>query len=167
MTSPAPLALHEETVRAEWIDYNGHMNVAYYVLAFDHATDRLFEHLGLGQNYLRECHCSVFVVESHVLYEHEVSEGEPLRFETYVLGNDTKRLHFFHTMYHRTEGHLVATNELLALHVSMDTRRALPFPEEQLTRVSSLVEGHAQLPTPPQVGRVIGLRNRRPGRPTD
>ena len=168
MTDDAmPLALHEESVKPEWIDYNGHMNVAYYVLAFDHATDRLLEYLGVGEPYLREHSASVFVVESHVTYENELVVDDPLRFETYLLGHDDKRLHFFHMMYHASEGFVAATNELLAVHMDMRTRRAVPFATESKSAQLRLWERHNALPLPPQVGRVIGLRNKRPGRPTD
>ena len=161
-----PLRLHEEIVRPEWVDYNGHMNVAYYVLAFDHATDRLLDYLGLGQDYLKEKACSVFVVESHVTYESELVAGDPLRFETYLLGHDEKRVHFFHMMYHAGEGFVAASNELLALHMAMGTRRAIAFPLEAKEKQAELWRLHSNVPTPPQVGRVIGLRKRRPGRPT-
>lgn len=161
-----PLRLHEEIVQSEWVDYNGHMNVAYYVLAFDHATDRLLDYLGLGQDYLKMQHCSVFVVESHVTYESELVADDPLRFETFLLGHDDKRLHFFHMMYHAGEGFVAATNELLALHMDMRTRHAIAFSPKAKEKQTTLWQLHSSLPTPPQVGRVIGLRNRRPGRPT-
>jgi len=167
MTPDGPLSLYQASVRPDWIDYNGHMNVAYYVLAFDHATDRLLDHLGLGQSYLQAESCSVFVVEAHVCYEQEVREGDRLRFETYVLGHDDKRLHFFHTMYHASEGYVAASNELLALHVDMTSRHAVPFPRGPVARMRALSALHGALPVPTQVGRVIGLRNRRPGRPAD
>ena len=64
MTSP--LDIHQENVRSEWIDYNGHMNVAYYVLAFDLATDGLLDYLDIGESYIRETNNSYFILENHV-----------------------------------------------------------------------------------------------------
>ena len=157
MAPASPLALHRETVRPEWIDYNGHMNLAYYLLAFDHATDRLYDHLQVGEAYLAAANCSVFICEAHVTYDREVHDGDPLRFTTQLLGYDAKRLHFIHAMYHADEGFLAATNELLALHVDLTRRRAAPFPEPVGRRLAALHAAHRRLPTPVQVGRVMGL----------
>jgi acyl-CoA thioester hydrolase len=154
------LALHEESVRPEWIDYNGHMNVAYYLLAFDHASDKLLDHLGIGQAYSVEAKASIFVVEAHVTYDQEVTAGDPLRFTTQLLGFDDKRLHYFHAMYHADEGFLAATNELLGLHVDMTGRSVTPFPATVKRRLADLWVIHRRLPVPPQVGCVIGLRAR-------
>ena len=91
----APLVLHRESVRPEWIDYNGHMNVAFYVMAFDHATDVLFDVLGIGAEYCRRENCSVFAVEQHIAYKRELKQGENLIVSSQLLGFDDKRLHFF------------------------------------------------------------------------
>jgi acyl-CoA thioester hydrolase len=154
----APLALHSEVVRPEWIDYNGHMNVAYYVLAFDHATDALLDYLDLGVAYRRRTNKSVFVLETHVTYDREVHAGDPLRFTTQILGYDAKRLHVFHHMYHATAGFLAATTELIALHVDLAERRSAPMPDAALAKIEALVRAHAALPKPPQAGRVIGIK---------
>ena len=157
MAPASPLALHRETVRPEWIDYNGHMNLAYYLLAFDHATDKLYDHLGVGEAYLAAANCSVFTLEAHVTYDREVHDGDPLRFTTQLLGYVAKRLHFFHVMYHADEGFLAATNELVALHVDLTERRVAAFPEPVGRRLAKLHAAHRRLATPPQVGRVMGL----------
>lgn len=86
------LELHTESVRTEWIDYNGHMNVAYYVLAFDHATDAFLDYLGMDEHYRDERRCSVFTAEAHVTYDREVRLGDPLRFTTQLLDWDAKRV---------------------------------------------------------------------------
>ena len=78
--TPAPLELHREAVLPEWTDYNGHMNVAFYLLAFDHATDAFFDHLDLGHAYRKRTDCSLFTLEAHVSYAKELNEGDPLRF---------------------------------------------------------------------------------------
>ncbi len=158
-----PLEMHAEAVHPEWIDYNGHMNVAYYLLAFDHASDRLFDYLGIGQSYMTHQNCSIFTAEAHVTYDQEVRQGDPMRFTTQLLGCDRKRLHYFHKMYHATAGYLAATNELMVLHVDMETRRTAPFPEATRQLLDKLVAAHGQLPVPSQVGRVMGMKSRRPG----
>lgn len=152
---PAPLADHRETVRPDWIDYNGHMNVAYYVLVFDHATDVLFGALGLGSDYLERTNCSVFVVESHIRYLREVTEGDPLRTETRLLGFDDKRLHFHHTMRQAEDDFVAATTELMALHVDLTERRALPFPPPVMATLRRAWASHGALPPPDDAGRAI------------
>ncbi|SRR5579883_717633 len=157
---PAPLDLHRETVRPEWIDYNGHMNVAYYVLAFDHATDVWFEHLELGEAYRKRTGCSLFALELHVLYSAELKQGDKLRITTQLLGFDDKRLHFFHRMYHAETGMPSACLEIMGLNVEMAARKAKPFPKEALPRIEAVAAAHAALPRPPEAGRVIGLKGK-------
>jgi acyl-CoA thioester hydrolase len=160
MTTPATLRLHVETVRPEWIDYNGHMNVAYYVLAFDHATDMLFDHLAVGESYRRTSGCSFFAVRQRIDYLREVSSGDRLTFETQFLGFDDKRMHFHHRMFHAEQGFLAATTELLALHVDLAARRAAPIAPDARARIEVLARLHAMLPEPPGVGEGIGLPGR-------
>lgn len=162
MTIPAPLTLYEGPVLPEWIDINGHMNVAYYVLAFDWATDKLFDFVGVGGDYLETRGQSMFALETHVTYQRELHRGDPLRVTTQILGADAKRLHFFHLMYHGTEGFLAATSEWLAMHIDMAARRAAPFPDDIAARLADIAGAHASLPRPPEVGRVIGLKPRKP-----
>ena len=155
MITAAPLELHREQVQPGWIDYNGHMNVAYYVLAFDHATDEFFDFVGLDRDYRERSGNSTFAVEAHVTYQREVHEGDPLRFATQLLGYDEKRLHFFHHMYHADAGFLAATAEWLGLHVDMARRRVTPMPDEILARLAEVLEVHETLAVPPEAGRTI------------
>ena len=153
----APLVLHRETVDPAWIDYNGHMNLAYYVLAFDHATDAFFDYIGLGEAYLKDNNCSTFTLEAHVTYDRELMAGDPMRFETQLLDHDAKRLHYMHMMYHGEEGYLASTNELISLHVDMTQRRSAPMPQSVIERLDQVAAAHSALPRPPQAGRVISL----------
>jgi acyl-CoA thioester hydrolase len=157
MNDDALLRLHEEAVRPEWIDFNGHMNLAFYVLAFDHATDRLLHHVNLGEAYMRRTGSSVFVLEAHVVYKREMKLGDRMRFTTQLLGYDDKRLHYIHHMYHADEGFLAAANEIMAVHVDMAARRASPIPPEAARALARLRAAQAHLPIPPEAGRAIGL----------
>ena len=154
---PTPLVHAGERVRSEWVDYNGHMNVAYYVLVFDHASDGLLDHLHIGEAYRHADDAAMFVVEAHVTYDREVHEGAPLCITTQVLDYDPKRLHVFHRMYHADDGSLVATNELMFLHVDLKARRSTPLPADALARVETLARAHAGLERPPRAGHAIGL----------
>ena len=151
-----PLTMHREHVVAAYIDYNGHMNVAFYVLIFDHATDALLEHIGHDAAYREATNGSVFVVESHVTYQSEVHEGDEVSVTTQVLDGDAKRLRLFHRMW-SPAGDLAATNEVMILHVDLATRRTAPWPDDQRKRIVDLVERHKPLGLPPEAGRAITM----------
>jgi acyl-CoA thioester hydrolase len=144
-------------VRREWIDSNGHMNLAYYVVVFDLGTDRLYDALGIGNAYREATGYSCFTAETHTLYEREVTVGEKLRIATTLVGADSKRLRYFHEMFHATEGHRVAAQELLALHIDMRVRRVAPFPPDRLAAVNDALRVQGDRPLPPGIGRRIAL----------
>ena len=158
MSIDAPLSLHRDTVRPDWIDFNGLMNVAYYVLAFDGATDKFFDWLGLDAAYRTATNCSTFALEQHILYLREVKEGDPLRFTTQLIDHDAKRIHYFHCMYHEREGYLAATTEIVSKHIDLGLRRSAPLVPPHDARLVELAAAHVRLPRPEQLGRVIGIR---------
>ena len=144
-------------VRPEWIDNNGHMNMGYYVVVFDLATDEWMQVIGLDAAHRRAQEVTTFCLEAHVTYHREVREGDPLRFTTRLLAHDAKRIHYIHEMFHGDAGYLAATNELMSLHVSQRTRRGANMASEILDRLGRIQRAHDPLPRPPQVGRVMGL----------
>jgi acyl-CoA thioester hydrolase len=156
----APLDRHRATVLPEWIDWNGHMNVGFYVVAFDKATDTLCMQLGVGWEYTRDRIGMTFVLEAHVTYDREVREGDPLRITTQILDFDSKRVHYFHTMHHGSEGWVSATNELILMNIDYQSRRSAPWPAETLRRLERMAAAHARLPKPEKAGRVIAIRRR-------
>ena len=158
-TQDAALApIHSEAVRPEWIDYNGHMNVGFYVLAFDHATDAWLDSLDLGSQYRKTANASTFVVEAHVTYQNEVGQGAGIGFTCQLLGYDAKRLHLFLRMLKSDDGSLVATSELMLLHVDMKTRRTAPIPDATQSRLGALEREQAALPRPKEAGRVMAIK---------
>ena len=142
-------------VLPEWIDANGHMNLAYYVVLFDQATDLLYDELGVGQAYRNATGNSTFTAETHTLYQREVRVGERVRVVPYLLGADARRLHYFHEMFHADDGHRVATQELMALHIDLSVRRVAPFPADVLVRIQQAVRARGDRPPPDGVGRRI------------
>lgn len=158
-----PWHIHSEPVRPEWIDYNGHMNVAFYVLVFDHGTDAVLDRLGLGADYRAATGCSVFVAEAHVTYEQEVSAGDTLSVVSRILDFDGKRLILYHEMMCPRFDGLIASNEVLCLNVDLSTRRTAPLAAGELARVQSAAEAHARLLRPSRAGRAISLKTRRAG----
>ena len=142
MTFPAPYREFSSRVRPEWIDYNGHMNVAYYVAAFDEATDAFYEALGIGLSYKNASDCSTFTLEGHITYDQEVMEGDELKFTTYLLDCDAKRIHYIHEMYHAEKGYLAATNELIGIHIDMNERRSKAMPDDMQARLQAVLDLH-------------------------
>ncbi|MDH3228559.1 MAG: thioesterase family protein [Alphaproteobacteria bacterium] len=162
MTIDAPLCLHRATVKPEWLDYNGHMNEAYYVLVFSHATDAFMDFAGQDAAYRARTNTSIYTLETHVMYLQEVSGGEAVRVETQLLGHDEKRYRLFHCMYHADGGDLLATGEHMLVHVDMGGPKSAPFPPELMARLAAIRAAHAGLPLPDQAGRSIALPGERP-----
>ena len=156
----APLDRYRDVVRSEWIDHNAHMNVGYYLVVFDYATDAFFDWVGLNAAHRAAHAITTFCLEAHVTYHREVRAGDPLRFTTLLLAHDDKRIQYFHAMYHGGEGWLAATNELMSLHVALDTRRGAAMAPDVRARLAAIQAVHAALVRPPQVGRTIGLAMR-------
>ena len=154
----APLARHREKVRKEWIDYNGHMNVAYYLVIFDHATDVLLDLVGLGERYSEGSNAGTFAMEAHVTYQRELLLDSPVVVETQLLDFDHKRIHYFHRMLHEQEGYCAATLEQLSIHVDHGTRRSAPLPDAALRTLEELRTAHAALEAPAEMGSRIGIR---------
>ena len=150
-----PIVEYEDVVRQEWIDSNGHMNLAYYVVVFDLATDQLYATLGIGDAYREATGNSCFTAETHTVYEREVHHQDRLRVHTWLLGSDAKRLHYCHELFHVDSGERSAVQELLALHIDMRVRRVAPFPAEQRLTLEHAVAKHAPAAPPNGVGRRI------------
>jgi acyl-CoA thioester hydrolase len=157
-----PLLTAQGRVLDEWLDHNGHMNVAYYLLVFDRATDHFHALLGKNADYIRRTRCSTFALEMHLTYERELLPDAPYRVFTQLVDADHKRIHMLHRMFHGTEGWLAATNESITMHIDMAERRSVPFPEEIAVRLERLQAAHADLPPDGHVGRRVGIRRKAP-----
>jgi acyl-CoA thioester hydrolase len=157
MSIPAPFDRYQGEVLPEWVDANNHMNLAYYIVLFDYATDTLFDAMGIGRLYKDATGNGTFVVETHNLYERELLVGERVRVTTQILGVDSKRLHLSHEMFMAASGQRAATQELMYLHVDLATRRVVPFPDGVRERVAAAALAHARLPCPDWAGRRIAM----------
>jgi acyl-CoA thioester hydrolase len=153
---PAPFDRYQGEVLPEWIDINGHMNLAYYTVLFDYATDLMFDVLDLGRRYRMATDHGTFVTETHNRYERELLVGEKVRVTIQILFADDKRLHLAHEMFRLDNGERAATQELLFLHVSLAARRVTPFPPGLHARVHAAAAAHATLPRPDWIGRHVG-----------
>ena len=120
-TAPTPEPFRSSIMQIEpqWIDYNGHLNMAYYNVMFDRAIDQMWLQLGIGPVYMKERNGSTFTAECHVRYLREIHLGDPVQVSVWLLEADDKRLHTFEELRHATEGWLSATSENMSLHIDM------------------------------------------------
>ena len=156
--APEPLEAFRGKIKPEWIDFNGHMNVGYYVVAFDLGSMAFLDAVGMGYTYPERRGGSTFGLEMHVTYDREIHQDDPFVIYTRVLDCDQKRIHMYHEMRHGTEGWLASTNEIITMHINMAERRTAPFPDDIMTTLNRIREAHAELPIPSGVGRKIGIR---------
>jgi acyl-CoA thioester hydrolase len=159
---PAPYINENQSVLPEWIDLNGHMNIAYYLTAFDRAFDVAYQKMGLTSEALEKTGSSTFAAEMHVTYQRELMKGDPIRIATQLIGFDNKRMHWIQTMFHRREGYLAATAEWLILHIDLRQRKVAPMPDSLHRYLTVILAVHAKLPRPRETGRHIDLANRKP-----
>ncbi|MER5388227.1 thioesterase family protein [Saccharopolyspora sp. NPDC002686] len=143
------LAEFRQQIRPEWIDYNGHLSEAYYVLVFGFATDAVMDQVGLDENYRTSTGCSLYTVEAHVRYLREVGPDAEMVITSRVVGAGAKKLRLCHEM--SVDGTVVATEEIMALHVDQEQGGTSPFPAEVAERLTGLVE-----PLPDYAGRSVG-----------
>lgn len=154
------LAYEGFAVAPEYLDRNGHMNVGYYSVLFDKALDLPWEMLGLGYVNIEANGHSTFALETHVTYQRELREGDPLDFTFRLLDVDAKRIHYFMTMLHRRERWVAATSESISICINMTARRSAPWPDDQYARLRAVYAAHQPRPRPAEVGRVIGIRRK-------
>ncbi len=155
--APAPFACSVMRVQPEWIDYNGHLNMAYYNVLFDRSIDEFFAMLGIGSDYLRRRNKSTMTAECHVRYLREIHVGDPVQVHVLLLAADDKRLHTFEELRHAEQGFVSATSENMTLHVDMEVRRVAPFPPDIAERVRAVATAQASVPRPDGVGRRIAM----------
>ena len=153
----APFVSSLMRVEPHWIDYNGHLNMAYYNVLFDRAVDEVHELLGIGLDYLKQHNQSTFTAEVHIRYLRELHRDDPVKVTFQLLDFDSKRIHYFEQLFHATEGWVSATSENMTLHVDMASKKVAPFPDRIMRTLGRMKATHAQLPRPEAAGRRIGM----------
>src|SRR5438045_6476226 len=156
----APFVSSVMRVDPAWIDYNGHLNMAYYNVLFDRAVDEVFELLGCGIEYVRTRRHSCYTAEVHLRYLSELHAQDRIYVTWQLLGHDAKRLHFFEQLFRADEEWLSATSENMSLHVDMDAGMTAPFPTEVRDRLARMQAAHSVLPWPEAAGRRIAMPQR-------
>ena len=146
-----PMALEEG-----WIDYNGHLNMAFYNVLFDRGCDGAFEEIGLGPHYRERQNMSFFTAEAHVRYLRELRMGDTVRVHMRFLDHDEKRVHGWAELWHE-DGWLSATSETMSLHVDMNGPKVCAFPADVKARLDGVAASQAGLPRPEGAGRRIEI----------
>ena len=154
---PAPFLSSVMQIEPQWIDYNGHLNMAYYNVLFDRAIDEFWLVLGIGPSYKKSRNGSTFTAECHVRYLREIHLGQPLQVSVYLIAADDKRLHTFEELRHASEGWLSATSENMTLHIDMRERKTAPFPSDVRATIDAVARAHAMVPRPEGIGRAIAM----------
>ena len=143
-------------VLPDWIDFNGHLNMAYYNVLFDQAVDQLYPDIGFGLDYLKTG-CTTYVAEFHICYLRELHEGDEVYATFQLIDFDSKRFHGYQELYHK-DGWLAATAEGLTLHVDQSGPHVAPMPDHILAALTKMQADQADLPQPDRVGRRIGIK---------
>jgi acyl-CoA thioester hydrolase len=161
MSATRPIFSIGATVAADWIDYNGHMSVPYYAHLFDRCAERFYEHLGLGRTSAQGGRGSLFSLEHHTTFLHELMEGAAVTISLQLLDWDEKRLHYFMSMSNTATGIVCATSEQLAIHVNTAERASTPLPADVIAKLTEIWPEDT-IDAPKEAGHIIRIRRKRP-----
>ena len=132
--------LKSEKVIKEWTDYNGHLNVAFYVHVFDIAADVMLDSFKMGGQSAKENKKTTFVAEMYTAYKQEVRLGEEVETHLTYVDHDKKRIHYRLSMFHKEKKYLAATNEVLSLYVDLNQRKVVEFDQDRLKLIDKTIE---------------------------
>lgn len=150
--------IYETEIKPEWLDYNNHMNVAYYVLIYDLAFEELLRSLGLGGERAKTTGISTMALESHITYKQEVSLGQDVEIRMQLVDHDHKRMHLYFEMYVKgISGYLASTLEQISMCVNLNERKSASFPAEVMAKIKMLSEQQSHLKRSDNIGRTIGI----------
>src|ERR1700755_1137465 len=153
----APFQSSVMQIEPQWIDYNGHLNMAYYNVMMDRAIDELWLQLGIGPTYMKERHGSTFTAEAHVRYLREIHLGDPVQVAVWLLAADEQRLHTFEGLRDAKDGWTSATSENMTMHIDMKTRKTAAFPSDIRARIADVLASHAEIARPEGIGRRVAM----------
>lgn len=151
------LITYQTKIIPDWVDYNGHLRDAFYLLIFSYGTDALMDRLGMDSNNREASGHSLFTLELHLNYLHEVKLDTEVEVRTQIIDHDSKRLHLYHSLHKVGDDQELAGNEQMLLHVDLAGPRSAPFSADTLSRLQSIVTEQKDLPAPAYIGRVIAL----------
>ena len=125
------LLLSTTKIIHNWTDYNGHMNLAFYILVFDKGAEEILSKFKMGEQSAKTTKKSTMAVESHTTYNNEVKENEEVNVYLSYFDHDKKRLHYKLEMYEKSKNILSATTEVLSLYIDLNIRKVAEFENEK------------------------------------
>ena len=134
------MILKTEKVIKEWTDYNGHLNVAFYVHIFDIAADAMLDNFNMGGISAKKNKKTTFVAEMHTIYKQEVKLGEEVETHVTFVDHDKKRIHYRLSMFHKEKKYLAATNEVLSLYVDLNLRKVTEFDKDRIVLMDDFIK---------------------------
>ena len=135
-----PFHISDQTIIKEWIDYNNHMNMAYYVLVFDEVWEIILQKFKMGENSAKTSNMSTMVVETHTTYNNEVKLGDEVEINLTFFDHDKKRLHFKMEMIEKSSKKLSATLEMLSLYIDLKQRKVAEFEQEKIDIMDEFID---------------------------
>ena len=123
-----------------WTDYNGHMNLAFYILVFDKGAEKILSKFKMGEQSAKTTKKSTMAVESHTTYNNEVKENEEVDVYLSYFNHDKKRLHYKLEMYEKSKNILSATTEVLSLYIDLNVRKVAEFENEKVMIMDQFIE---------------------------
>ena len=134
------LLLSSTKIINDWTDYNGHMNLAFYILVFDKGAENILSKFRMGENSAMTTKMSTMVVETHTTYNNEVKEGEEVEVKLSFFDHDKKRLHYKLEMFEKSKNNLSATTEVLSLYINLNTRKVSEFEDEKVMIMDQFIK---------------------------
>ena len=133
--------LSSQKIIKDWIDYNNHMNVSYYLLIFDKfGADVLNETFKMGEHSAKTTGKSTMIVESNITYNQELKLGDEVDVNLVYFDHDKKRLQYKMEMVHKEKKFLASTIEVLALYVDLNNRKVSEFEDEKVKIMNNYIE---------------------------
>ena len=130
-------------IKSEWTDYNGHMNMSYYVLIFDNAAEVMLTRFKMGGDSAKSDKKSTFAVETHTTYDQEVKLGEEVEVHLTYFDHDKKRIHYRASMFHKEKKYLAATTEVLSLYIDLNKRKVAEFEPEKIVIMDDFIKSNS------------------------
>ena len=137
------MILKTEKVIKDWTDYNGHLNVAFYVHIFDIAADAMLDNFNMGGESAKRNKKTTFVVEMYTAYNQEVRLGEEVETHVTYVNHDKKRIHYRLSMFHKEKKYLAATNEVISLYVDLSKRKVVEFDPDRLKIMDDFIKNNS------------------------
>ena len=136
------MLLTTKKIIKEWTDYNGHMNLSYYILVFDIGAEVILSKFKMGEHSAKTTKKSTMVVETHTTYNQEVKEGDEVDVFISYFDHDNKRLHYKLEMFDKVKNTLSATTEILALYIDLNIRKVTEFEPEKIKIMNDYISNN-------------------------